>query len=51
MSATALLISLVVALIATFVYAAISGAWTSRALAAMYFYALCILLLPALVRG
>jgi hypothetical protein len=50
MSALALLVPFVIAIIATLIHAAISGAWAARSLAAMFFFALMLLMLPGLIR-
>lgn len=51
MSAVALLIAVGVALLATIVRAAILSNWIPQALAADFFFALCILLLPGLIHA
>lgn len=51
MSVLAILIPIVVALIATLVRAAIASDWEARSLAAYFFFALCILLLPGVVHA
>lgn len=51
MSVLAILIPAVIAAIATIVRALITGAWDMRSLAADYFFALCLLLLPGVVHA
>lgn len=50
MSVLALLVPLVIAALAALIRAAILGDWAGRSLAAYFFFALCVLLLPSLVR-
>lgn len=51
MSVLAILIPVVAAAIATIVRALITGAWDMRSLAADFFFALCLLLLPGVVHA
>lgn len=51
MSVLAILIPIVIAAIATVVRALITGAWDVRSLAADFFFALCILLLPGVIHA
>ena len=51
MSVTALLVPLAIALIAMLVWTAITGSWSVRPMVAMFFYALCILLLPVVIHA
>ena len=51
MSAIAFLVACVIAIIAALIHAAISGGWSARGLAAMFFFALALLLLPGLVHA
>lgn len=51
MSVLTLLVPLFIAAVAMLVHAAISGAWTVRSMAAMFFFALCILVLPIFIHA
>lgn len=51
MSVLALLVPIVIAIIAALIRAAILGAWDARSIAADFFFALAILLLPLVVRA
>lgn len=51
MSVLAVLIPVVIAAIATIVRALITGAWDARSLAADFFFALCLLLLPGFIHA
>jgi hypothetical protein len=44
-------VSVAIAFVATLIWAAVTGAWTARALAGMFLFALCILLLPGVIHA
>lgn len=50
MSATAILVALIIAVLASLLRAAILGAWDVRRMAADFFFALAIVLLPAVIK-
>ena len=51
MSAIAILIAVVIAFLATLIHAAVSGAWTARGFAALFLFALALLLLPGFIHA
>lgn len=50
MSATAILVALIIALLAALLRTAILGAWEVRRMVADFFFALAIILLPGVIR-
>ena len=51
MSAIALVIAIAIAFLATLAWAGITGAWTARAVAGMFVFAILLLLLPSFIHA
>ncbi len=51
MSAIAFLIAVAIAFVATLVWTAVTGAWTARAIAGMFLFALAILIVPGVLHA